>query len=181
MVGMIWRGVLTPGYFEPCNFPSIKTPKAVCSGIFEWHILATGASHVALVVKNLPANAGDKRDASLIPGSGRSPGEGNGILFQYSCWENPRDRGAWRATIHGVAKSHTWLNIWAQHTSNILPSLTSLAPSLSLCMCVECMCLPSSALHGCSWSFLGSKPTSIVAFVKQWQDWLVTRESGLQC
>ena len=64
-------------------------------------------SQVAPVVKNLPANAGDLRDAGSIPGSGRSPGEGNGNPFQYSCLENSTDRGAWRATVHGVAKSWT--------------------------------------------------------------------------
>ena len=46
-------------------------------------------------VKNLPANAGDERDVGLIPGLGRSPGEGNGNPFQYSCLENSMDRGAW--------------------------------------------------------------------------------------
>ena len=53
------------------------------------------------VVKNLPANAGE---VGSIPGSGRSPGEGNGNPLQYSCLENPRDRGAWQATVHGVAE-----------------------------------------------------------------------------
>ena len=57
------------------------------------------------MVKNLPANAGDTRDASLIPGSGGSPGGGHGNLFWYSCLENPMDRGDWWATVHGVAKS----------------------------------------------------------------------------
>ena len=56
------------------------------------------------VVKNLPANA---RDVGLISGLGRSPGEGNGNPLQYSCLENPMDRGAWRATVHGVAKGWT--------------------------------------------------------------------------
>ena len=55
------------------------------------------------VAKNLSANAGD---AASIPGSGRSPGEGNGNPLQYSCLENSTYRGAWWATIHGVAKSH---------------------------------------------------------------------------
>ena len=54
-------------------------------------------SQVALVVKNLPAHVGDIRDAGLIPGSGRSPGEGNGNPLQYSCLENLMDREAWRA------------------------------------------------------------------------------------
>ena len=66
-----------------------------------------GVSQVVLVVKNPPANAGDVRDASSIPGLGRSSGEGNGHLLQYSCLETPKDRGAWRATVHGVAKSQT--------------------------------------------------------------------------
>ena len=53
-------------------------------------------------VRNLPA---DVRDAGLIPGLGRSPGEGNGNPLQYSCLENFMDRGAWRAAVHGVAKN----------------------------------------------------------------------------
>ena len=62
---------------------------------------------VALVVKNPPANAGDTGDADWIPASGRSPGIGNGNPLQYSCLENPMDRGAWWATVHGVTKSQT--------------------------------------------------------------------------
>ena len=65
------------------------------------------ASQIVLVVKNPPANAGDPRVTGSIPGLGRSPGEGNGNPFQFSCLENPMDRGAWRATVHGVAKSQT--------------------------------------------------------------------------
>ena len=60
-----------------------------------------GASQVALVVKNPPANAGDAKDVGLIPGWGRSPGGGNGNLVQDSCLGNPIDRGAWRATAVG--------------------------------------------------------------------------------
>ena len=56
------------------------------------------------VVKSLPANA---EDTGLFPGSGRNPGVGNGNPLQYSCLENPIDRGAWRATVHGVAESDT--------------------------------------------------------------------------
>ena len=62
---------------------------------------------MALVVKNLLANAGDARDGGSIPGLGRSPGERNGNPLQYSCLENSMDRGAWWATVHGVAKSQT--------------------------------------------------------------------------
>ena len=59
------------------------------------------------MTKELPANAGDVRDSGLIPGLGRSPGEGNGNPLQYSCLENPIDRGAWWATVHRVAESDT--------------------------------------------------------------------------
>ena len=62
---------------------------------------------MALVVENLPASAGDIRDAGSIPGWGRSPGGGHGKPLQYSCLEKPMDRGAWRAIVHGVAKSWT--------------------------------------------------------------------------
>ena len=56
------------------------------------------------VVKNPPANAGDAGDVGSIPGLGRSPGDGNGNPLQYSCLENPMDRGEWQATVHGVTK-----------------------------------------------------------------------------
>ena len=69
----------------------------------------TGDSQVALVIKNLPANTGHVRDAGLIPGSGRFPGGGNDNPLQYSCLENPMDRGAWWATVHGVSRSRTRL------------------------------------------------------------------------
>ena len=61
------------------------------------------------VVKNPPANAGDARDAGLIPRTRRFPGVGSGNPLQYSCLENSVGRGAWRATVHGVAKSRTRL------------------------------------------------------------------------
>ena len=75
-----------------------------------------GASRVVLMVKNLPANVGDLREAGSIPRSGRSPGGGHGNPPQYSCLENPMHRGAWRATVHGVAKSWTRLKrLGTQH------------------------------------------------------------------
>ena len=67
--------------------------------------------------KNLPANAGDIRDTGSVPGSGRSPGEGNGNPLQHSCLGNPTDRGAWWTTARRIAKSQTrlkWLNAHAQ-------------------------------------------------------------------
>ena len=66
-------------------------------------------SQVAPMVKNPPANAGDTRDMGLIPRSGRSPGGRNGNPLQYSCLEDPVDRGVWRATVLEVAKSRTGL------------------------------------------------------------------------
>ena len=65
------------------------------------------ASQVLLVMKNPSANTGDIRDTSFIPGSRRSPGEVHGNPLQNSCLENPMDRGAWWATVHGVTKSRT--------------------------------------------------------------------------
>ena len=66
---------------------------------------------MALAVKNVPANPGDIRDTGSIPGSGRSSGGGNGNPFQYSCLENPMGRGAWWATVYGITKSQSRLNI----------------------------------------------------------------------
>ena len=68
-----------------------------------------GVSYVALVVKKLPASAREVRDTALIPGSGRSPGGGNGNPLQDSCLEDPMDREGWRAAVHGVAKHWTRL------------------------------------------------------------------------
>ena len=70
-----------------------------------------GASQVVLVVKNLPTNAGELKEVSLIPQSGRSPEGGNGSPLQNSCLENPIDRGAWWATVHGIAKSQHMIRI----------------------------------------------------------------------
>ena len=81
------------------------------------------ASQVALVVKNPPANAHDVRDAHSIPGLGRSPRGGHDNPLQYSCLENPVDRGAWWATVHGVPKSQTQRSDLA-HTPS-LPCFTT--------------------------------------------------------
>ena len=69
-----------------------------------------GASLVAQLVKNLPANAGDARDVGSIPGLGRGPGGEHGNPLQYSCLENSTDGGAWWATVHGVAKNQIQLS-----------------------------------------------------------------------
>ena len=68
------------------------------------------------MVKNPPASAGDVRDTSSIPGSGRSLAGGHGNPLQYSCLENPMDRGAWRATVHRVTKSWARLKQLSRHT-----------------------------------------------------------------
>ena len=70
-----------------------------------WAFSQFGASQMVLVVKNLPANAGEVRDVGSVSGLGRSPGGGQGYPLQCSCLESPMDRGAWRATVHGVEKS----------------------------------------------------------------------------
>ena len=75
----------------------------------------SGDSQVPLVVKNPSVNAGDSRDSCSIPELGRSPGEGNGYLPQYSCLENSMDRGAWWTTVHGVTKSWIRLSDWYFH------------------------------------------------------------------
>ena len=84
------------------------------------------------MVKDPPASAGDRRDTGSIPGSGRSPGGGNSNPFQCSCLESPMDRGAWQATVHGVAKSRTrlkWLlGLWG--FQNWTPSLAA-----QICAC----------------------------------------------
>ena len=72
------------------------------------------------MVKNPPANAGEERDAGSIPGQGRSPGEGNGSPLQYSCLENPMDKGACWATFHGVATSWTQLKQLSIHAEHLM-------------------------------------------------------------
>ena len=81
--------------------------------------ISIGASQLALVVKNPPANAGGIRDTGLIPGLGRFPGRENGNPLQYPCLENPKDRGDWWATVHRVLKSLTQLSQPSTHTCYI--------------------------------------------------------------
>ena len=85
---------------------------------------------------------GDTGDTGLIPGSGRSPGEGTGNLFQYSCLKNPTDRGAWRATAQRVASSQTWLS--TRHTL----SLNKEGPHLNANFQLPCPFLFTSHLPG---------------------------------
>ena len=116
------------------HFHALEKEMATHSSVLAWGIRGTGepgglpsigshsqtrlkplsssdrASQVALVVKNPPANVGDMREDDLIPGSGRSPGGGNGNLLLYSHLENSMDKWAWWATVHGVSKSQIQLS-----------------------------------------------------------------------
>ena len=94
----------------------------------EWHM--AHASQVALVVKNLPASAGGLCAVGSIPGSGRSPGGRHGNPLQYSCLENPKDRGARGATVHRVTNSWTRLKRFSMHTRLLLPRFRI---SMNLC------------------------------------------------
>ena len=75
---------------------------------------------MTLVVKDSPAG---RRDMGWIPGSGRSPGGGTGNPLQYSCLENPMDRGAWQAAVHGVTKSHNMTEVTWHTAHNNLQSM----------------------------------------------------------
>ena len=84
------------------------------------------------VVKNLPANAEDAKDAALIPGWERSPGIGNSYLLQYPCLENSLDRGTWWATAHGVTKSWTQLSTHMHARTKDLSCHLPASPSLAV-------------------------------------------------
>ena len=86
---------------------SVRKSGLISFRIDWFYLLVIQGTSVTLVVKKSPASAGDLRNKGLIPGSGRSLGGGHGNPLQYSCLENSTDRGAWRATVHGVAKSRT--------------------------------------------------------------------------
>ena len=87
------KSVLSKGARSPVLFPRCPACWAPC------------ASHMAPMLKDPPVNARDIRDLGLIPGLGRSPGRGQGNPLQYSCLENPMERGAWWARVHGVTES----------------------------------------------------------------------------
>ena len=121
-------------------------------------IIKEGASRVALVVKNQPSNAGDVRDSGLIPGSGRTPGGGHGHPLQYSCLDDPMDRGAWRAMVHKVRKSQTqlkWLSTHALLKNTEALSFNSAIAWQSICMNIhnpwETLCSPCYVDRGHLW------------------------------
>ena len=86
---------------------SVFSAKPIASQLSIMLPVVYGSSQVALVVKNLPAHAGDIRDLESIPGLGRSPGGRHGNLFQHSCLENLMDRGAWQAVVHRIVQTWT--------------------------------------------------------------------------
>ena len=100
---------------------------------------------MALVVKNPVVKAGDIRNVGLIPGSGKSPGGGHGNPLQFSCLENPMDRGAWWAAVHRVAKSQTLLkqlstaqHIWkGTYCTKYIVVLILMVPLLILIQCLK--------------------------------------------
>ena len=101
--------------FKTCfySFPA-NTLFMVWTFSLGWAFSQFGASQVAPVVKSLPANAGDVRDAGSVSGLGRSPGGEQGYPLQYPCLENPMDRGAWQATVHGSKRAgYHWSDLAA--------------------------------------------------------------------
>ena len=110
-------------YYSHSRFPFISFCMVLVLHTFSFNFLKNIFIHERIgfpggsVLKKLPANAGDIRDSVSIFGPGRSPGEGNGKSLQYSCLENPMDRGAWWAIVQRVAKSQTRLKqLRMQHT-----------------------------------------------------------------
>ena len=102
LLQLLWQQHKVPSRLSAMKQPSIWLTDA-------WQNTSTRGFPGGSLVKNLPADAGDAGNEGLIPGSGRSPGGGHGNPLQYPCLENPTDRGDWRATVHGVAKSRTRL------------------------------------------------------------------------
>ena len=101
-----------------------------------------------VVVKKPQANAGDARDMALIPGSGRSPGEGNSNALQYSCLGNPMDRGTWQATVHAIAKESDMTEL-LNNNNNFLKSKVLSYVSFFLCSSLPSF-LPFCLFHSFS-------------------------------
>ena len=117
---------------------------------------ALKASQLAQVVKNLLANTGDVRDTDSIPGLGRSPGGGLGNPLQYSCLENPMDRGAWWAMVHRATKSWTQLKRLSMHACTMLLTLFIRMIDLMLSV-LTAKKASNNAMKGCEEAFGGDK------------------------
>ena len=108
---ILWPGSPASGLLESPDFASFSPMWKVF--FHQESYIFWGLGEVVLVVENLPANPRDVRDTGSIPGSGRSPGGGHGNLLQYSCLENPMDRGAWRAiqSMGSQRVGHDWSDL----------------------------------------------------------------------
>ena len=133
---------------------------------------------MVLVVKNLLANAGDIRDSGSIPGSVRSCGEGNSNPLQYSCLENPMDRGAWWATVHKVTKSQTWLKRLSTHAHFNRKAISDWIISLIMCL----LSFPNSLHFSCCMHHHPSEDKVSSASLMLWRKnqpvFLATKMSG---
>ena len=103
----LWSSRASSPWWLPTSGGSVAATTAKSSPSYNLTRSLPRASQVVAVVKNPPASAGDIRDVGSFPESGRSPGGGHGNPLQYSCLENPMDRGAWWAIVHGVTSSQT--------------------------------------------------------------------------
>ena len=136
---------------HPCLFPDYRERAEYFTIIYN----IGRASQVALVVKNLPANAGDLRDAVSIPGLGRCPGGGHSNPLQYFCLENSMDRGVWRAAAQWMAKNWTWLRgLKSTHITLVTDFFISSVLSLSR---VWLFATPWIATHQASLSITNSR------------------------
>ena len=131
-------GLITQGK-DLCTWLMLSVPLYLQSTGRTWNTSlevshgTLGASQVALVVKNPPANSRDARDMGSIPGLGRCPGGGNGNPLLYACLENSMDRGAWWATVHGAPKTQTRLSTHTHTHTAPEPSYLWKAPSSLQC------------------------------------------------
>ena len=96
-----------------------------------YYIGGPWSSQVVLVIKNPPSNAGDIREAGSVLGLERSPGE-HGNPLQFSCLENPMDRGAWQVTVHGITESQTWRKWLSRHAHGVLTMSQALGSLLDM-------------------------------------------------
>ena len=113
------------------------------------------------MVKNLPANAGDGRDAGLIPGLGRSPEGGHGYQLHYSCLENPTDIGTWWSIAHRVAKCQTWSNRLGTHASTLSNIWLVEDSGLSLPSQTQYISLPTHVRGIADWNLLPWPGTTV--------------------
>ena len=126
------------------------------------------ASQVVLVVKNLPASAGDIRNTGLIPKLERSPGRGHGSPCQYSCLENPLGRGVWRATVHRVTKSrHDWSDLARTHNRHYSQDTKHVCDSKRF-FCASLQLIPASQATT-DWPFFREKKIRFVSLSISYQ------------